>query len=392
MDSSFSYSSSNIDIETPNLIGLLIVAYVVPVFSVLGGVNGGQIIIPLYSLILNKDVKDVVFYSLITICGGAIIKAVYFSIKRNNQVKNRYLTNYDLIRLTIIFNSMTSFLGYALNKVLPNIVVFIIMVLLMGVLIFKTIKNTIKIYKKKEEINDVFVVVYDNIESKIDLPTHTLDNDRKGETKFDLFKNIIFCVLIAGLGAFFTFVRNIYDDLSLEAWLIYIAQITISMIFAFQIINEIKMQYVLRKKTKFNFIEGDIKWTDNKNFLKYGIASGFVGIISSLVGIGGSVIMNPIMINLELLPEVVVATSSVSSFFSSLVATIQYIFDEKLEWVLLGLFFAGSFGALTGVLILRFLKKNLRVAITFFLTFSLIGSLILLIVTNIISFVEDGVQ
>ena len=102
--------------------------------------------------------------------------------------------------------------------------------------------------------------------------------------------------------------------------------------------------------------------------------------------------MNPIMINLELLPEVVVATSSVSSFFSSLVATIQYIFDEKLEWVLLGLFFAGSFGALTGVLILRFLKKNLRVAITFFLTFSLIGSLILLIVTNIISFVEDGVQ
>src|SRR3989304_9429353 len=203
MDSSFSYSSSssNIDIETPNLIGLLIVAYVVPVFSVLGGVNGGQIIIPLYSLILNKDVKDVVFYSLITICGGAIIKAVYFSIKRNNQVKNRYLTNYDLIRLTIIFNSMTSFLGYALNKVLPNIVVFIIMVLLMGVLIFKTIKNTIKIYKKKEEINDVFVVVYDNIESKINLPTHTLENDRKGETKFDLFKNIIFSVLIAGLGA-----------------------------------------------------------------------------------------------------------------------------------------------------------------------------------------------
>ena len=401
MNYSSSYSSSSssfYEVGTPTLIGLFIISYLVSILSVLGGISGGAMIIPLFSLLLDRDVKDLVFFSLVIICGGAIVRAGYFLKKRHNLAENRYLTNYELTRLTIIFTSSTSFLGYALNRVLPNIVILILIVITMSVLIFTTIKNTIKVYKQKDNnIVDKDNILIDGISldsldnNKDKLPEN--NSSKSNETKFYLFKNIVFTLLITGLGFFFTFVRNIYDEFSLEAWLIYINQFVISMIFAFQIINEIKMQHILRKKTKFTFVEGDIEWDDNKNFLKYGILSSFVGFIASLIGIGGSIIMNPIMINLKLLPEVVVATSAVTSFFASFLSTIQYIFDEELDWILLGLFLSGSIGTLTGIIIYRFLNKNknIRIIIMSFLIISLIGSLILLLVTNIISIVKNGI-
>ncbi len=379
--------------STSSLVGLFITAYFVSTLSALSGIGGGGMLIPLYSIILDIDIKDAVFLSIITICGSSFIKSGYFITKRHKDAKNRYLSNFDIIRLIIPFDGSFAYLGFVLNKVLPDIAILVFIIILMGILIYKTVKKTYKLYKKKEKTSDTILIIFDNIESNIKLPTTTDSNDdiREGETKYDLFKNIVFSFLTIGLITFFTFVRDSYDEFSTEAWLVYLVQVIISLIFAYQIIDHIKTKYILRKKTKFNFIEGDIKWDENKNFVKYGIAGSFVGFVSTMLGIGGSMVLNPIMINLHVLPEVVVATSSISSFFSAVISSLQYIFDDaELEWPLLVLFFCGSFASLTGIVILRFFKKNIRLIITTVLCVSLITSLILLVVSNIIKIVDES--
>lgn len=54
---------------------------------------------------------------------------------------------------------------------------------------------------------------------------------------------------------------------------------------------------------------GDVRWTWQRTLLS-GLVSVGAGVISSLVGIGGGMILGPLLLSFGVLPDVTAATSS----------------------------------------------------------------------------------
>lgn len=380
------------ELSTSELIGILCTAYFGSVIASLAGIGGGGILIPLYVIITGLPIKDAVVLTMFTIAGNSLFRALYFFIQRKD---NRFIPNYQILRIIILFDGNVAYLGFLLNRYLPNIAIFIMIVIIMLILIYKTFilfKKYLKDHENNDYKNELFIII-DNIEQKLDIPLTEISNffteEKYGEDYWYLVENIIYIISSVALVAVFSVFRGLIDP----EWLIYLTQFIIVLCFGFMVIRHIRTEYNLRKNTNFNFMESDINWNDPISFIKYCLSASFVGIISTMLGIGGSIIMNPIMLSFKLEPEVVVATSSIGTFFSSIISLIQFIIGgSKFEWYYAFLFGFGFLASFTSIFVLRYFKKYLRIIVVGILLFSLGASLILIIVFNTLDIVKNGIN
>lgn len=377
---------SDIEIEWGQLGGILAAGYVASSLASISGLGGGGILIPLYAMIAGLDIKEAIVLSIVTIAGNAFVRMLWYSFKKHKSTKKRYLPDYTIARLVVPFDGNTSWIGRLLNDVIPDIGIFIMISFLLIFLIYKTVIKAIRFYRGGNAKDSVFLV-YDNIE--MELPVRNDDiSDRKGDSIWYIVNSYISILGSFGLLIFFTFMIK---DSDIE-WAIYLAQLAIVGLYGYNLVRHIRDEYKLKKKKNFNWVEGDIPWSNWKPVIQYIVAASFVGFASTLLGIGGGMIMNPVMINFHVLPDVVVATSSITSFFSSVASALQFIIiDGIFEWYFALLFIVGCLSSVTGIIILHFFRKRIRTVITFVMCGILITSLVLLMVYNIQEFIENGI-
>jgi len=140
-----------------------------------------------------------------------------------------------------------------------------------------------------------------------------------------------------------------------------------------------------KKSLNYPVVPGDIHWTV-KSTLVIGGSSGIAGILASLLGIGGGMIMSPLMLELEVEPRVTAATSAVLVLFTSLSSIVQFATSGHLQWDYIALFSCcGFFSSLLGQTILSLLvqKYKKKSFIVFAVVVVILTSAILLVVTGI---------
>merc|ERR1719385_324568 len=72
--------------------------------------------------------------------------------------------------------------------------------------------------------------------------------------------------------------------------------------------------------------EGDIKWNESiYSMIKYPLIATAAGTLGGLLGIGGGMIVSPLLMELGVLPTVAAATSAMAVMITSSAATLQYI-------------------------------------------------------------------
>ncbi|CAG9312633.1 unnamed protein product [Blepharisma stoltei] len=114
----------------------------------------------------------------------------------------------------------------------------------------------------------------------------------------------------------------------------------------------------------YNFDDHDIKW----NIKNTSLLSAFTiiaGITASLLGLGGGLVMNPIMLNIGYRPEVSTASSSFLVLMASIIAVLQFsLAGEVILAYGLWLFFTSVLGSMLGTFfILKTAKRYKRVSI-----------------------------
>lgn len=369
-----------------NHLYIFISAYFASILASIAGIGGGGILIPLFILTGDVDTKDAIILSIMTIAGNSFIRMLYYINKKHKNNKSRFLVDFNIARLIVLFDGNASYLGFILNDILPNIVITGSIIIILGILVYKTVSKAIKYLRQKEVLDTIFITI-DNIEYELPTTTSKVDltaENRIGETNKDLIDNMIYIFYNFCTIAFLTIIRKSND----YPWIIYGVQVLLTGLLCHMTIKHISRIYENRRIQKFDFIEGDIIW-NNENFIKYGLVGTIVGAISTLLGIGGGMVMNPVMINLKIIPEVVVATTSITSFFSAVISATQFIIAKsKFEWYYGVLFGVGAAGALTGLIILRFFRKKIKFTITCILAITMIISTIMLIVVNVIELVD----
>lgn len=115
---------------------------------------------------------------------------------------------------------------------------------------------------------------------------------------------------------------------------------------------------ILKCVVGFSFVEGDIVWNWMK-FRKYSFLTFLAGVVSGLIGIGGGMILGPLMLQLGVLPQVSSATNASLILLTASAAAMLYLTSGQIPATYAISFFVVAFvGAFSGKLLIdRLVKK-----------------------------------
>ncbi|KAF4707298.1 hypothetical protein FOZ63_000071, partial [Perkinsus olseni] len=108
------------------------------------------------------------------------------------------------------------------------------------------------------------------------------------------------------------------------------------------------MDSAAKATVNYPFVPGDVIWA-YPSFIFYSLATFAAGIMAGLLGIGGGMVLGPLMLNLGVLPQVSTATTATLIVFTSSSAALVFIMAGLVPWDYAVVYFSAAFvGTLVG--------------------------------------------
>ena len=266
---------------------------------------------------------------------------------------------------------------------------------------FQTFEHAIKnVYESKDEDqknkSEETKTKYDEEKPKQDeIHSKVLDKIIKSENShFKIYSPILVAIiillsLIKGSKSMNSIAGIIScSPLDYTVFAIQILFLLLSTIFSVYIVSH---EYKVKLGWGYEFTDGDLSWTP-KLIVKFSIFAVATGFIASVFGIGGGVIINPLLLSFKVPAVVSSSTGMYMIMFSSLSSSILYTFAGNLN---IGYaFFLGAYvvvGAAIGIKLINDLIKKTGKAsyIAFVLVIVIIISAIVMPVYGVINLIDN---
>ena len=300
------------------------------------GLGGGLLFIPVLLLIMNFYPHEAIPISKIVIFAGALT-----SFMQNTRVKrpgrNTKALNYNLVIVNAPNLLIGTVLGVTLNKILPNAIILFLLCLLLFFYSYKTFKTFLKLYRE-ESSGELH-----SLSSQYNTISHNnndinLQEERPIESelykdqfllRWDKLKYILVPFLImAGLSILRE--SEIVSKCYSVYWVLMFAFLIIVLFYDYYIINHIETEYSYRKIINFPYDERDIVWT-KPTIIKLAFIGLLAGFIAGVIGIGGGVVLGPILLDLGIHPIVGSVTTNMLVLITSSSTTFQFILFKMLN-------------------------------------------------------------
>jgi Sulfite exporter TauE/SafE len=105
-----------------------------------GGIGGGGLLVPIFLLVMDFPVKHAVSLSNVTVFGGAVANAL-LNAQKTHPLANRPLIDWNLLAMMEPLTMVGALIGADLNEILPDVVVVVLLVLLLGYTGIKTLEK-----------------------------------------------------------------------------------------------------------------------------------------------------------------------------------------------------------------------------------------------------------
>lgn len=390
-----------------NDIYLLFIIFIVSIFSTLGGIGGGGLLVPIFILMGEFGLDYSIPITVITIAGNCLTRMIILYNEKHTHSYKRYLIDYSIIFAIVPFDSNMAFIGYIMNVISPNWLILFFLTIVLSYTGIKTFKKGIYTYKKENKkvistetrvidgislVPNNYLIEIDGIEIDINEKEYeTVINNFTGDSSIERRKYIsiisgLFCIILA-----FSLTRDLMPKCSIFYWLHYIVQLVMLSILGIKLYNYNINNYKKKKNNNYHYTDGDIIW-NFKTSLQFMLISSITGTVSTFVGIGGGMIINPLLIQLGVIPEVSSATNSVTTFFSAIASSIQYSYSGRLlPYYSISCFFTGMIGSFVGLILFKIVIKKLKrnSYIILCLSILIILSLILLNITKLPNIIDN---
>jgi len=290
------------------------------ILSAAAGMGGGGVYVPLLLLVLGLSTKEAVPLSQAMIVGGATVNVFMFCGQRHPNYPRRPKIDYDVIMMMNPGLAGGVTLGVMAHLISPQwLIVFVLLVTLV-ISLHKTLTKGLQQWKKESKM-------LENPACQV-TPRPSGSDGEKVNLKlvdFPAFMqlaegNMTPLVLIAGcwLG---TFMLNLMKapQCSTVYWLQLLGMLAIFGAFTFAGAKVITGRPVGSEKA-----DGLLAWTP-RNLWLYPLLSAVAGFLGGFLGIGGGIIMAPLLLELGMIPEANQATTAMFVFLSSSLATIQFV-------------------------------------------------------------------
>lgn len=148
---------------------------------------------------------------------------------------------------------------------------------------------------------------------------------------------------------------------SLWYWLLVVLEFPYLIGFAIAYGVYLRWDYQRRVACNYPFVKGDIAW-DLKNSIMMPVLSTIAGVAAGFLGIGGGMVKGPLMLSMNMIPQVSVVTSAFMIMFTSSSTTAQFVILGKLPlgyavWY----FVVGVLAAITGNMGVSYMVKKYQI-------------------------------
>lgn len=315
-----------------------------------GGIGGGAFYLSTFILLLGMDTHVAVPMSKVTIFGIALGGLFVIIPQKHPLNKLRSLIDYNAVMVLQPMVLLGTVVGVFLNVVFPNWLITIGLAALFCVTSYRTLSKGVKLRKKdiqaqkqaaeaaaaKEDelaLNDTSddvtatsieltkraddnggdsssnAALIDDVTDEVPIVTDDTQM-RKKEARESVVKALSMVVVMVGMFVFLYLKGSTYGKSaagiecgSPAYWGLVVA------VFPYMAVVTLFVIFFLRKHKRRIQLEGDLT-LDRKQTMQIVFGGFFAGLLSSFLGVGGGVVVGPLLLELGLLPQVATATSS----------------------------------------------------------------------------------
>ena len=131
-------------------IAAFVLAAIGLMFAAGGGIGGGGILVPIYTLVLKFTPKYAIPLSNVSVFGGAVAN-VLLNLRKRHPDADRPLVDWDLILVMLPLTLSGALIGALINKILPEWLLTSLLVIVLGFTTYRTLKKGKELYEKENE-------------------------------------------------------------------------------------------------------------------------------------------------------------------------------------------------------------------------------------------------
>ncbi|XP_021894442.1 sulfite exporter TauE/SafE family protein 5-like isoform X2 [Carica papaya] len=318
--------------------------FVAAAISSAGGIGGGGLFIPILTLVARLDLKTASAFSAFMVTGGSVANVICNLFTKSSKFGGKILIDFDLALLLEPCMLLGVSTGVICNRVFPEWLITIIFAVFLSWSTFITCQNGISLWKLESETvsrrgcgelenglvekSEIFKGSDEGIEINTE-PLLGLEGDNRRLrfpwTKFGTLVVVWFSFFVLYLirGSKYGQAIMSIGPCGVEYWALILLQILFAISFTSSAMcsKENLDHHPLPDQQDID----DARPREPSKKMIFPVMALVAGILGGLFGIGGGMLISPLLLQVGIAPQVTAATCSFMVFFSSTMSAIQYL-------------------------------------------------------------------
>ncbi|KAL1188325.1 Sulfite exporter TauE/SafE family protein 2 [Cardamine amara subsp. amara] len=337
LEFSTKFNQPRIELTTSTIIAALL-SFLASSISSAGGIGGGGLYVPIMTIVAGLDLKTASSFSAFMVTGGSIANVGCNLFVRNPKSGGKTLIDYDLALLLEPCMLLGVSIGVICNLVFPNWLITILFAVFLAWSTMKTFGNGIFYWRLESEMVKIReenrTEEDDDVEKIESLKLPLLDYERP--KRFPWIKLGVLVIIWFSYFAVYLLRGNKYGEgiISIEPcgmtyWLLSSTQIPLTLFFTLWICfsDNVQSSQSSDHQVSIKDVE-DLTSNDDgerSNKCMFPVMALLAGLLGGVFGIGGGMLISPLLLQVGIAPEVTAATCSFMVLFSSTMSAIQYL-------------------------------------------------------------------
>ncbi|KAG5614036.1 hypothetical protein H5410_013860 [Solanum commersonii] len=315
-------NNNNLKIGAPTVLAGIF-CFIAASISSAGGIGGGGLYVPILIIVAGVDLKTASSFSAFMVTGGSIANVVCSMFLPSAKHGGKILVDFDIALLSQPCILLGVSIGVVCNLVFPEWLITILFAIFLAWCTFKTFRSGIYYWKIESE------EVMRRKENFEEIEGHLLEKEEKGIKNIPWMKMAVLIMIWFSFFFLYLLRGNRYGQgiIHMKAcgvvyWIISSVQFPVAIIFTSWILYKRENHQNLPKQE----ITCGTKNNGPSRMFIFPLMALLAGVLGGVFGIGGGMLISPLLIQVGITPEITAATCSFMVFFSSTMSAVQYLF------------------------------------------------------------------
>ncbi|CAG7889278.1 unnamed protein product, partial [Brassica rapa] len=322
---------------TASTIIAAVLSFIAASISSAGGIGGGGLYVPIMTIVAGLDLKTASSFSAFMVTGGSIANVGCNLFVRNPKAGGKTMIDFDLALLLEPCMLLGVSVGVICNLVFPNWLITSLFAVFLAWSTVKTFGNGVYYWRLESEMVKIRESrrVGEDDEDEIESVKLPLLGDYERPKRFPWVKLGVLVIIWLSYFAVYLLRGNKYGEgiISIEPcgityWLLSSTQIPLTLFFTLWICfsDNVQGNQCSDHQDSVKDVE-DLRSNDGgrSNKCLFPVMALLAGLLGGVFGIGGGMLISPLLLQVGIAPEVTSATCSFMVLFSSTMSAIQYL-------------------------------------------------------------------